>query len=81
MDLLHISPRYATNRYDGDGLSVIHKANSAEGTPSQMTARTSPSAVVEHQPSIREVSVVVLGCNLKLITSSLVGLRAISKGG
>jgi hypothetical protein len=60
LDLLNIPPQYASKGYEGDRLSVIPEANSAEGTPSQMTMTTASTPVGERQPSIREVSGAVL---------------------
>jgi hypothetical protein len=55
LEMLSVPPQYVSRRYDGDRLSVIPEANSAEGTPSQQTMRTSSTPVVQRQPSISEV--------------------------
>jgi hypothetical protein len=55
LEMLNVPPQYVSRRYDGDRLSVIPEANSAEGTPSQQTMRTSSTPVIQRQPSISEV--------------------------
>jgi hypothetical protein len=71
LDLLSAPQQYATRGYDPERLSIIPEANSAEGTPSQMTLRTTSSpAVVERQPSIREVSVALSEYFLGLMVCS-----------
>ena len=71
LDLLHVPQRYATRGYDGDNLSIIHEGNSAEGTPSQITMKTSSSPVTVPTPSIRQVSVTVLKCSLETYVSDM----------
>jgi hypothetical protein len=47
LEMLNVPSQYLSRRYDGDRLSVITAANSAEGTPSQQTMRISSTPVVK----------------------------------
>ena len=61
LEMLSVPPQYVSRRYDSDRLSVIPEANSAEGTPSQQTMRTTSSTPgIQRQPSISEVCVCLL---------------------